>query len=221
MRVTLPRVFTVVIVIALPGCTAKYQDLLHDRDQQIRELNGRVADLRAENENLARKGRENESALEGMRTAKPSEASDQSAERRLTNELGPEVEVRYRNGRLSIGIENTVTFDSGSTALKSTAHSVLKKVATALKRDYAGSRYFVEGHTDDDPISKTKEKYRSNRHLSAERADAVATFLTRECGIPERQIVIVGFGEHDPRDGTARSNKAAQRRVEIVVGDRL
>ena len=85
-----------------------------------------------------------------------------------------------------------------------------------MKGQYAGRRFYIEGHTDDDPIQKTKDKFRSNRHLSVERADSVARYLISQ-GVPESKIVIVGFGQYDP--AAAAKNKAQNRRVEIVIGD--
>ncbi|MCA8974725.1 MAG: OmpA family protein, partial [Planctomycetes bacterium] len=119
--------------------------------------------------------------------------------------------------RISIGVNNRVSFDSGSTALKSSAHQVLQNVSSVLRTKFAGRRFYIEGHTDTDPISKTKDRYRSNRHLSMERADAVAAFLIKQ-GVPEAAIVTVGYGQFDPLNP---SSKASNRRVEIVVGEVL
>ena len=216
MRVHLGIPAIALLALGSSGCTAKYQDLLRDRDSQIRDLNGRVAELRAANADLERTSKEAREAGDAGKTAKPAE--NPSEIERLKKDLDDDgVSVSYRRGRISIGIDNTVTFDSGSTALKTGAHGVLKKVAAVLKRDYAGHRIYIEGHTDDDPIQKTKDRFRSNRHLSMERADSVAAYLIRDCSIPERQIVVVGYGEFDPREA---SKKAQNRRVEIVVGDR-
>ncbi|MEC8651852.1 MAG: OmpA family protein [Planctomycetota bacterium] len=194
------------------SCTARYQDMLRDRDEQIQALNGDVSRLRGENEEL----RNRMSA-----TPVPVEASADSADNslldQLQEDLGTDANVRYSRGRLSIGVNNSVTFDSGSIALKSSAHSVLKNVAEALRSKFPGHRFFVEGHTDTDPIRKTKNKYSSNRDLSAKRADAVASYLIKQ-GVPSDSIVIVGWGPIDPVN---RSNKASNRRVEIVVGDAL
>jgi len=129
--------------------------------------------------------------------------------------------VRYnKSGQLSLGINNRVAFDSGSTKLKPSAEKILRDVARVLMRDYANRRLFIEGHTDTDPIARTKDKYRSNRHLSVERADAVARFLIGQCSIPERSVAVVGFGPYDPlTPGSSDSAKANNRRVEIVLGE--
>ena len=128
--------------------------------------------------------------------------------------------VRYRDGRLTIGIDNTVTFSSGSSAVKPTASGVLRRVSDLLQRDFRGRRIYVEGHTDTDPIKKTRGRYRDNRHLSLERADAVASYLTAKCGLPADSIAVVGYGQYAPKaSGSSDAAKAKNRRVEIVVGE--
>ena len=203
----------IAVSLACGGCTAKYEDLLRDRDSQIRELEGENADLRAANADLQRQLDSAPVVEAAAPVAAPTELQ------RVQEELA-DLDVRYTRGRLSIGIENTVTFSSGSTELKSGAGDVLRRVADVLQRDYPNRRIYVEGHTDTDPIRKTKDRFRSNRHLSAERADAVADFLVTRGGLPAERVVVVGFGPYDPREeGTSDRAKARNRRVEIVVGE--
>ncbi len=195
------------------SCTTRYQEMLRERDERIRELSGDVARLRGENDELQRRLTTRPEPVNA--TAQP--AAPQSLLNELQNDIGSDADVSYRRGRISIGVEDSVTFDSGSTALKSSAHTVLRNVASVLRSKFSGRRFYVEGHTDTDPINKTKDKYRSNRHLSMERADAVARYLIQQ-GVPESAIVVVGYGQFDPRDPRS---KARNRRVEIVVGDGL
>lgn len=193
------------------SCTTRYQDMLRERDERIRELSGDVARLRGENEEFARR---EVAPAPAAATARP-ESAGLIGE--LQNELGSDADVRYIRGRISIGVDDSVTFDSGSTALKDSSHRVLRNVASVLKSKFAGRRVYIEGHTDTDQIQKTRNKYRSNRHLSSERADAVAAYLIQQ-GVPESNIVVVGFGQFDPKDPRS---KARNRRVEIVVGESL
>ena len=193
------------------SCTTRYQEMLRDRDDRIRALNGDIARLRGENEEL-----QNRLATRPVEASTP-RVEPNSLINELQKDLGGDADVSYRRGRISIGVNNRVTYDSGSTALKSTAHGVLRNVSSVLRSKFAGRRYYIEGHTDTDPIVKTKGKYSSNRDLSAKRADAVAQYLIEQ-GVPESAIVIVGYGQFDPLD---RGNKASNRRVEIVVGDTL
>ncbi|MBM3972824.1 MAG: OmpA family protein [Planctomycetes bacterium] len=193
------------------SCTTRYQDMLRERDERIRELSGDNARLRGENQDL-----------QARAPAAPVDASTQRPDNssmlaEINKELGEGAEARYVRGRVSIGVENSVTFNSGSTKLLDGSHTVLRKVAGVLKGQFAGKRLYVEGHTDTDPISRTKDQFTSNRHLSALRADAVASFLIQQ-GVPASSIVIVGYGEYDPRDATT---KAQNRRVEVVVGEQI
>ena len=93
------------------SCTTRYQEMLRDRDDRIRSLNGDINRLRGENDELTR-----------QLSARPRPA-DATAERPqpaslindLQNDLGEDASVSYRRGRISIGVNNRVTFDSGST----------------------------------------------------------------------------------------------------------
>ena len=191
------------------SCTTRYQDMLRERDERIRELSSDVARLRGQNDTLQARGEAVPQPASTVRTDAPNLITD------LQKDLGNEAEVRYNKGRVSIGVDDSVTFDSGSIALKDSSHKVLRSVASALNSKFPGRRIYIEGHTDTDPIQKTKDKYSSNRHLSMLRADAVARHLISQ-GVPEANIVVVGYGQYDPRDPT---NKARNRRVEIVVGE--
>jgi flagellar motor protein MotB len=199
------------VVSLTAGCTTRYQDMLRERDERIRELSGDIARLRNENDELQRHDIPAPQNATMPREQSPSVISD------IQNEVGGDASVSYRRGRISIGVEDSVTFDSGSTKLKDTSHKVLRNVASVLKSRFAGRRFYIEGHTDSDPIVKTKDRFRSNRHLSSERADSVAAYLIEQ-GVPETNIVVVGYGQFDPRDPKA---KAKNRRVEIVVGDSM
>lgn len=206
-------ILTLLAASLATSCTARYEEMLRDRDDRIRALNGDVAQLRQENDELQNRLAAQPVAREASTPARePSSLLND-----LQRDIGADADVSLRRGRISIGVNNRVTFDSGSTALKASAHKVLRKVASVLKTQFAGRRIYIEGHTDTDRLNKTKGKYRSNRHLSMERADAVAQFLIRQ-GVPAASIVTVGYGEFDPLDPR---NKAANRRVEIAVGEAL
>lgn len=198
----------------LTSCTTRYQDMLRERDERIRELSGTVARQRGEIEELTLRA---QAAPREASVTPPAERNSGEKDD-LQKAVGTDANVEYIRGKLSIGVNDSVTFDSGSTTLKDSSHRVLQNVASVLKSNYAGRRFYIEGHTDSDPINKTKDKYRSNRHLSVERADAVARYLTSQ-GVPESSIVVLGYGQYDPL-GSAK-NKAQNRRVQIVIGEAI
>ena len=214
------RLLVLAISVALlPSCSTTYQQLLKDRDQQLRDLRMQNSELSATNQDLESRAlgdRQKVATLEDQLKQKPAPVIDNGLDR-LRQEL-PGVDVRMENNRVSLGINNQVTFGAGSTQLKNSAGGVLSKVAQVLKREFPGRRIIVEGHTDTDPLKRTKKLYRHNRHLSVERADAVAQYLIDKCGVSEASVVVAGFGPHKPvQDGSSKRAKAANRRVEIVV----
>ncbi len=212
-------------LLGLGSCTARYQDMIRDRDETIRDLEGRLSSTRDENQKLKREieGRESDliaakSQLRAMPASSTKNDDELESVKRALKSSGigdEEVSARMRRGKLSLGIANQVTFSPGSTDLSKSGKAVLDRLASLLQSRFAGKSIWVEGHTDSDPIQKTKGKYRSNRHLSSERADAVATYLVSR-GIPSDHVVIVGHGPNDPVD---RNRKDSNRRVEIVVSD--
>lgn len=207
----------------LPSCTARYQQMLRDRDMKIKELNAQNAELSAANQELdgRYKGASARVASleEKLKARKPSGSSDLED---LKKALGKDVDVDLRGNRLSLGINNRVTFASGSRTLKSSAHSVLRRVAQVLQEKFPGRRVVIEGHTDTDPIRKTKNLFRDNKHLAFERADAVANYLIKSCNVPASRVVVASYGQWAPlASGSSKSAKERNRRVEIVVGATL
>ncbi|MFQ5504186.1 MAG: flagellar motor protein MotB [Planctomycetota bacterium] len=211
-------------LFSLAGCTARYQDMLRDREATIRDLEGKVHAARTQNAALTRS---NESLLKELSSAnskvQPVEASARGGDTLdgLKKDLEADganqdkISVRYRKGRVSIGISDRVTFAPGSTRIAPEGKSLLQRISAALRKRYPGKRIYVEGHTDTDPIRKSKKRFRNNRHLSSERADAVASYLIGKCKIDESRVVIVGYGPTDP----ISKDKARNRRVEIVVAE--
>ena len=45
------------LLLVTSGCATRYQDLLRDKDMEIRELQAKLADARAENDDLRRQGK--------------------------------------------------------------------------------------------------------------------------------------------------------------------
>jgi flagellar motor protein MotB len=192
----------------LTSCTTRYQDLLRERDDQLRAQTARANSLEEE---LQRR-----QAMPAEASTSPKADNSNNEVNALQAKVGPDANVYIRRDHLSIGVNDSVTFDSGSSVLKDSAHRVLQNIAAVMKNQYAGHRFYIAGHTDSDPIVKSKDKFRSNRHLSAERADAVCRYLVSQ-GVPESSVVVVGYGQYDPLSG----GKAQNRRVEVVIGEKI
>ena len=130
---------------------------------------------------------------------------------------GFEVSLNAAEGTITVTLPNSILFDSGQASLKKDSDAKLNSIYATLKQKYAGKRIDVVGHTDSDPISKTKDLWKDNWELSAERALTVTRYLVSR-GIPEKQIEAVACGESRPVvPNNSEANKQKNRRVEIVV----
>ncbi len=114
-----------------------------------------------------------------------------------------------------IRIETSQLFGPGRAELKPDVGATLDRVAQALKSDYAGRQVGIEGHTDSDPI--TKSKWKNNHELAVARSVALFTALKKR-GVPESQLFVAGYGANRPlASAKSKQSKAQNRRVEIVV----
>jgi len=115
-----------------------------------------------------------------------------------------------------VTVGSDILFSSGRATLTRSGMSRLEQIAADIRRQYSGLRVRVYGHTDSDPIKKTRRLWRDNLDLSANRAMAVARYLVSK-GIPAKTIESVAMGEHHPVAANRGGGKAKNRRVEIVV----
>ena len=119
------------------------------------------------------------------------------------------VETFTDRGRITVRIPGDVLFAAGKITLKSSSKTTLERIAAVIKREYSANTIRIVGHTDTDPIRKSK--WVDNLQLSQERAAAVHRFLQKQ-GLDPKHLEAVGKGPWHPRN-----TKALSRRVEIVV----
>jgi flagellar motor protein MotB len=132
--------------------------------------------------------------------------------------LGVEVDVRTaQDGQQRVAIVLQNSFRAGSASLSYNASAVKTVVGLGklVADSYPGSRVTVEGHTDSDPIRKSK--WDSNEALSLARSEEVKKLL-RQAGVADSRVSAVGMGSRNPvaRGSTERA-KAQNRRVEIYI----
>lgn len=120
-------------------------------------------------------------------------------------------------GGAMIAIPGSVLFDSGKAALRSGANSTLNSIVSTIQSTYPDKEILVYGHTDDEPISKSK--WTDNFELSAQRALSVVRALEQD-GISSDRLVAAGCGEHRPVvPNSSATNRQKNRRVEIYAMD--
>ena len=210
--------FIVVLVSAVAGCNEQEQidALTHENDRlmsqnkvyrdQIAELDEINAQLKidcdARDATLAEKNEE----IAGLK---------QKLETSATNDKAGDWEIGKYGDKISIG--GDILFRPGRATLTPAGKGALEQIVSTLKAQYAGLPVRVYGYTDSDPIRKSKRLWKDNLDLSANRAMAVTKYLISR-GIPKGNIETIGMGATNfIADNRTKSDKARNRRVDIVV----
>jgi flagellar motor protein MotB len=133
---------------------------------------------------------------------------------------GVDVDVRTAQDgqqRVALVLQNSFRAGSASLSYNTSATKAVVGLGKLIAESYPGSRVVVEGHTDADPIVKSKGKWDSNDALSLARAEEVKKML-RQSGASDRLVSAVGMGSRQlvARGATDRA-KAQNRRVEIYI----
>jgi len=216
VRQNYPGILIVCILTAyallLTGCTnweKKYQAL----NVEHQNLKGLLDRERGEKGQLADKVSQSQQTLE--------ELQKKIAQRRQTpaeaTGFGQGYNVAFDSsaGTITVTLPNAILFDSGKAELKRAANAKLDHIRSVLNQKYRNRQIDVVGHTDSDPIKKSK--WKDNWELSAQRALAVVRYLSTK-GIAKNRIRAVGCGAaRAVASNKTASGKAKNRRVEIVV----
>ncbi|HIJ67100.1 MAG TPA: OmpA family protein [Planctomycetes bacterium] len=210
---------TIVVAIGLfSGCTnwQKKYDALNVEHQNLKGLyENCVTSLDTSSSEKARLGQElNKSQMtieELQRQIRERQVSPAEA----TGFSGLDVAFDPSAGTITVTLPNAILFSPGKASLKQASVAELDHVLSVLRQRYHGRDIDVVGHTDSDPIRKSK--WKDNWQLSAERALTVLRYMTKQ-GVEADRIRAVGAGQSRPVASNATSSgKAKNRRVEIVV----
>ena len=216
MRITNEKTIALLICLVLfallPGCTnweKKYEALSVEHEN----LRGLLERERADKGLLADRISQDQTTIEDLqrqieeRVKTPAEATGFGE--------GYDVAFDPSKGTVTVTLPNAILFDSGKATLKKATSVELDHIHSVLRDKYSGKQIDVVGHTDTDPIKKSK--WKDNWELSAQRALSVLRYLVKR-GISEDKIQAAGRGESQPiASNSTASGKARNRRVEIVV----
>ncbi|MGQ3684715.1 MAG: OmpA/MotB family protein [Candidatus Loosdrechtia sp.] len=193
------------VFIGMSGCAELNELRSLNRRQAItiRDQSDEISNLRNQVNALSHKLKASEEEMEKLR--------------RLAEFIGEGVTVRDTLEGPVLLFPEMVLFDSGMAKVKPKGEDALKKMARFLNENpYISLR--IDGHTDTDPIVRTKHLWDSNHHLSAARSLSVFHYLTKNERITEGRIHITGFGPNRPiANNTTPAGKRENRRVEFLV----
>lgn len=206
---------------------------------QYREMNTRAVGLDADNQNLhallaqqqqqtaqlqsaLQKSQQQVADMRSQLDAGGSHIAGRGVSARSASYAGPLPVVNIpgaetvQDGDLvRIRIESSQIFAAGRADIKPEVQRTLDSVARALQSEYAGRLVGIEGHTDSDPI--TKSKWKNNHELAVGRASALFQAL-KQRGVPESRLFVAGYGPNRPlTSNNSTQGKSQNRRVEIVI----
>lgn len=202
-------------VALLAGCGPNPKDLeIQSLQERLRECQNENEDLRSR---LAAAIRERDAARARAYALEQRNADLMEMMRnRPESESLPEGWDQAGDWRW-VDLGTDFLFDSGKATLKPEARAKLQEVVQQINERFPGMMIWVIGHTDTDPILKTKHLWADNLDLSVNRGAAVYRELAK-LGISTDRLIAGGQGEYNPEvPNTTKESKAQNRRVQIVA----
>lgn len=200
-----------ILALGMFGCTDA-------KDMQIQELQRQNGDLERERNAL-----QNQLGL--------AQGDSENARRRaLDLQQQLDAMARQPSGDLGGGwmgnkvfawtdVSEDILFDSGKIEIKPAGRAKLQQVVRDLQTrpDFAGRDVWVVGHTDNQPIQRTKDKWQDNLDLSCNRAMAVVREFWR-MNLDRSRLMAAGQGEFHPiASNDNAQGRARNRRVQVIA----
>ena len=209
---------------------AALDELKKDYDAKIEALNKEITELKEDKETLETDLASSKEQLEEETTKHKEDVERLTLQaQKLEDALEKEIKkggksnaisngstkITSKGGKTIVSLASTVNFKSGSRELTSEGKRTLDKIIKVLK-NHASERIQVEGNTDNKPLPRGS-KMKDNWHLSFERALTVLKYLNKG-SLGKTQFVAAGLSDRNPvKPNTSDANRAANRRVDIVV----
>lgn len=215
----LGKIAAVLVVIAVAaGCAGMRRLDAENADlkRQVNRLSEALAASDAETQRLA----ERNAALEGQIAGATADVAAMDTElEEMRQQLADRgFDVSVTEGTVVVNLPAHVLYASGSAVITAAGKRKLSDLASELKSGFGDFEIEVQGHTDTDPIRKTKDKYKSNWELSYDRAQTVAYYLMENAGISPDRVHVSAYGQYDSvAANSTKEGKAQNRRVEIAV----
>jgi chemotaxis protein MotB len=206
------------VIASMTGCTnweKKYKSL----DVEYQNVKGLYENCQATLDSSAaekaRMGQELASSRQQLEEMQRQIQEKKATPAQATGFEGMDVAVDAAAGTITVTVSDSILFASGAATLKNIYIAELDKINSVIRDRYSGRKIDVVGHTDTDPIRKTK--WKDNWELSAQRALTVTRYLVDK-GIAKDRIRAAGCGDARPvASNSSSAGKSKNRRVEVVV----
>ncbi|HUN79874.1 MAG TPA: OmpA family protein [Phycisphaerae bacterium] len=183
----------------------------------------KIEDLTAENDSLKKdlEGKDRELQEAQMREGDAKSTIDQ-LNQKLASMRGQGATVKKDGEWTSFDnfdlmtVQGSVLFDSGKADLTGGGKSKLQQIASEIRSRFPDRDIYVFGHTDDQPIKRSK--WKDNWELGAHRALTVVRAL-HDSGVPYESLVQANCGQYRPKisNSGGDKNRSQNRRVEFYA----
>jgi chemotaxis protein MotB len=196
----------------------KKQDELKKLEEQLNAQKKNLDDLTA-----ALKQREARVA-ELEQVLKTKDDASNELKKKLSDALfnfeGKGLTITQKNGKVYVSMDESLLFNSGSTAVEAKGIEALKKVSKVLEQS-PDINVLIEGHTDDVKMTG-KGEIKDNWDLSVLRATSIVKIITANSTVDPKRLTAAGCGEYFPID-PAKTPEARKknRRTEIILTPKL
>ena len=192
-------------------------------ESQLKVVTAAKSDVEKELE-IAKKAQTQlaDKATDALKKAKEADA----VQAKLKAAIDKSGSVSANGDEITLQLVDKVLFKLGDDQLTDRGKSILGKVGKALA-DLPDKQIWVQGHTDDTPIVVAPPpkkpvkgapppvvRFATNWELSAARALTVVHYLQDTAKLDPSRLAALAFGQYRP---VSKSNKAANRRIEIVL----
>ncbi len=198
------------------------ETMLRGKDQRISQLEteknalqSRVGSLGTQLGQIDQSMTDLDSRLRDVRLGGLNPSTDRAL-RELTSRY-PDL-LSYDANRGMIRLGSDLTFDSGSDVVKPQAKAALSSLAQILNSsDAQAYDARVVGHTDSQPVTRSRDRHPNNLYLSLHRSAAVVQAL-EGAGVSGSRLEACGWGEFRPAvPNNSSGGTPANRRVEIYI----
>jgi chemotaxis protein MotB len=237
---TFSKVLFMVLIgsLFLSSCVSskKYKDLMADKESMQAKYEKKISglnDLLKEGEDKNAKLSQNLSNLEGELSAADkakiefknlADKKDQELQKikgeitaAFANIDNSDLVIEQKFDKLYISMPNRVLYKKGKADISKDGKVLVAELAEIFKKN-PGMDVLVEGHTDSDPVKRTKYLFKDNWGLSAARSVNVVRELTK-MGVSSKQLATAGRADQYPTGEVkdAKDPNAFDRRIEFVV----
>lgn len=195
------------LLVLVVGCGPNEKDLkIKDLTAENDQLKGELADRDQQlNDAMVREN-------DARRTI--DELNQELAKMRAEGSKSKEGEwVTFKDFDM-IAVPGEVLFDAGKADLTPKGRQALAQLASDIREKYADRDIYVFGHTDAQPIRKSK--WKDNWELGASRALTVIRALHAQ-GLSYGQLIQANCGEYRPTLSSGKTDVPQNRRVEFYA----